>query len=187
HTRFSRDWSSDVCSSDLWLVERYADLLDDREHAFIERFQTLAQASQALLVRMIMRKGPHFRASRLVYPEIGCARAAAMPLLEAGWLDARAPLNLAELFEQLRKDELSRHLPAARPHARLKKQELFERLAPQHTAALPLSEWCPELGEPLFSLSIGELCERLRLLFFGNLRQDWSDFVLTDLGIFRYE
>lgn len=170
-----------------WLVERYADLLDDREHAFIERFQTLAQASQALLVRMIMRKGPHFRASRLVYPEIGCVRAAAMPLLEAGWLDDRAPLNLAELFEQLRKDELSRHLPAARPHARLKKQELFERLAPQHTAALPLSEWCPELGEPLFSLSIGELCERLRLLFFGNLRQDWSEFVLTDLGIFRYE
>src|SRR5690606_39926951 len=102
-----------------------------------------------------------------------------LPRLEAVWLDDRALLNLAELFEQLRKDELSRHLPAVRPHARLKKQELFDRLGPQHTAALPLSEWCPELGEPLFSLSIGELCERLRLLFFGNLRQDWSDFVLT--------
>src|SRR5207302_7581186 len=24
HTRFSRDWSSDVCSSDLWEVSRYA-------------------------------------------------------------------------------------------------------------------------------------------------------------------
>jgi hypothetical protein len=24
-------------------------------------------------------------------------------------------------------------------------------------------------------------------MFFGNLHQDWSEFVLSDLGIFRYE
>src|SRR5690606_35585313 len=72
-----------------WLVERYADLLDETERAFIERFTGLAQSSQALLVRMIMRKGPHFRNSRLEYPEIGCARDAAAPLLDAGWLDTR--------------------------------------------------------------------------------------------------
>ena len=34
---------------------------------------------------------------------------------------------------------------------------------------------------------VGELCERLRLMFFGNLHQGWSEFVLADLGIFRYE
>jgi tetratricopeptide (TPR) repeat protein len=32
-----------------------------------------------------------------------------------------------------------------------------------------------------------ELGERLRLMFFGNLRQGWSEFVLADLGIYRYE
>ncbi len=32
-----------------------------------------------------------------------------------------------------------------------------------------------------------DLCDRLRLLFFGNLYQDWSEFVLSDLGIFQYE
>jgi hypothetical protein len=31
------------------------------------------------------------------------------------------------------------------------------------------------------------LCDRLRLLFFGNLHQDWTEFVLSDLGLFRYE
>jgi hypothetical protein len=31
------------------------------------------------------------------------------------------------------------------------------------------------------------LCDRLRALFFGNFRQEWSEFVLADLGIFRYE
>ena len=170
-----------------WLAERYADLLDDAERAFIERFGGLAQASQALLVRMIMRKGPHFRASKLDYPEIGCPRQAAAPLMDAGWLDPRARLSLAELFEQLRKDELTRHLPDALPHARLKKSELLDLLAAQHPAPRPFADWCPALDEPLFSLTIGELCERLRLMFFGNLRQDWSEFVLADLGIFRYE
>ena len=29
--------------------------------------------------------------------------------------------------------------------------------------------------------------DRLRLLFFGNLHQDWTEFVLSDLGLFRYE
>lgn len=170
-----------------WLVERSADLLDDAERAFIERFSGLAQASQALLVRMIMRKGPHFRASKLTYPEIGCPREAAAPLLDSGWLDTRAGLSLAELFEQLRKDELARHLPAARAHGRLKKNELLDLLAAQHPAPRPFTEWCPALDDPLYSLTVGALCERLRLMFFGNLRQDWSEFVLADLGIFRYE
>lgn len=31
------------------------------------------------------------------------------------------------------------------------------------------------------------LCDRLRLMYFGNLWQDWSEFVLADLGIYRYE
>jgi len=34
---------------------------------------------------------------------------------------------------------------------------------------------------------VGPLCERLRLMFFGNLHQTWSEFVLTDLGIFKHE
>lgn len=170
-----------------WLIERYADLLDDSEHRFIEHFTGLAVASQALLVRMIMRKGPHFRASKLRYPEIGCPQHAAAPLLDCGWLQNQAALTLPELFNHLRKDELVRYLPDARPHARLKKNQLLELLVPQYPTPRPFAGWCPELDEPLYSLTIGELCERLRLLFFGNLRQDWSEFVLADLGIFRYE
>ncbi|BBI59120.1 hypothetical protein HSBAA_04260 [Vreelandella sulfidaeris] len=32
-----------------------------------------------------------------------------------------------------------------------------------------------------------ETCDRLRLMFFGNLRQDWAEFVLTALGLQRFE
>ena len=30
------------------------------------------------------------------------------------------------------------------------------------------------LDDQLLSLMVGELCDRLRLMFFGNLAQDWS-------------
>ncbi|MFT2622249.1 hypothetical protein ACMWQU_28190, partial [Escherichia coli] len=42
-------------------------------------------------------------------------------------------------------------------------------------------------GEAVLRMRVGGLCERLRLMFFGNLRQDWSEFVLADLGTLRYE
>lgn len=32
-----------------------------------------------------------------------------------------------------------------------------------------------------------EPCDRLRLMFFGNLRQNWAEFVLTALGLQRFE
>ncbi len=51
----------------------------------------------------------------------------------------------------------------------------------------PFGSWCPQLEDRLFSLTIMDLCDRLRLMFFGNLYQDWSEFVLADLGIFTYE
>ncbi len=45
----------------------------------------------------------------------------------------------------------------------------------------------PLLQEPLYQTHVLALCDRLRLMFFGNLRQDWSEFVLADLGLYTYE
>ena len=171
-----------------WLDERYDDVLSADEHHFIRCFSQLDTASQALLVRLIMRKGPHFRASKLHYAEIGCVQQAAAPLLELGWLNAAHPLHFTELFALLRKDELVLQFRHQLPNASLKKSELFEHLADQHSLQQPFSAWCPTLAdEQLYSLNLGELCDSLRLLFFGNLHQDWSEFVLAELGIFRYE
>lgn len=169
-----------------WLRERHHDLLLAPEQAFLQQFGELARPTQALLVRMIMRKGPHFRASKLDYAEIGCPLEAAEPLLELGWVTQDAELALAELFALLRKEELLEQFDA-RAHRALKKPELFEQLAAQHATPRSFARWCPRLDERVLSLCIDSLCERLRLMFFGNLHQDWSEFVLADLGIFRYE
>lgn len=169
-----------------WLRERHHDLLLAEEQQFLRLFGELALPSQALLVRMIMRKGVHFRASKLTYAEIGCPRHAAQALLDAGWIRNDAELALAELFDLLRKEELLEAF-TARAHKALKKPELLAQLAAEHGQSRPFAAWCPGLDEQVYSLAIEPLCERLRLMFFGNLQQDWSEFVLAELGIFRYE
>ncbi|MDF3934261.1 VRR-NUC domain-containing protein [Pseudomonas citronellolis] len=170
-----------------WLEERYDDLFDASERAFLRDFHGLPLEARALLVRLIMRKGPHFRASKLDYPEIGCPRAAAAPLLQAGWLDGGAALGLEELFGLLRKDEILACFGARLSSRQLRKPELLAELAEADAAPRPFADWCPQMDEPVYSLAIGALIERLRLMFFGNLHQDWTEFVLTDLGILRYE
>ncbi|WP_296183869.1 VRR-NUC domain-containing protein [Pseudomonas sp. UBA1879] len=170
-----------------WIGQRYDDLLDDEERRFIDDFAQLPQPAQALLVRMVMRKGVLFRASKLTYAEIGDARQAAAPLLACGWVDDQPHLDLAMLFALLRKDELSQCFKAHNVKASEKKADLLERLLPVHGHVQPLDQWFSGVDEVIFALQVMPLCDRLRLLYFGNLYQEWSEFVLADLGIYRYE
>lgn len=170
-----------------WLDTHHRDLMDDAELAFVANFLQLPLPSQALLVRLVMRKGVHFRAGKLRYVEIGDIATAAGALLASGWLIEHAALTFDELGALLLKDELATHFADDLPGGSLKKSELLEHLRALHTEPRSLADWCPRLDERLLSLAIGPLCDRLRLMFFGNLAQDWSEFVLADLGIFRYE
>ncbi|WP_175942278.1 VRR-NUC domain-containing protein [Burkholderia pyrrocinia] len=170
-----------------WLGERYDDLLDHQERAFVRDFASLPQASRALLVRMLMRNGSDFRASKLAYDEIGCTLDAAAPLAELGWVDPAPALTLDELFALSTKAELLRIFPSLAAHAGERKPEWLERLRPAHGAAQPLDAWCTQAGDRVLRVTVGTLCDRLRLMFFGNLHQDWSEFVLADLGVFQYE
>lgn len=171
-----------------WVSDRYADLLDEDDCRFLTHFAALPQASQALMVRMLMRRGPWFRASRLTYEEIPAVEEAAGPLEALGWLDRRAPMALDELFVLLTKPELCRVFAshaAARPGVR--KADMLESLRADLTHARPFCEWAPQSAEAVWRVMVSDRCERLRLMFFGNLHQDWSEFVLADLGVFHYE
>ena len=170
-----------------WLRLRYADLLDAEEQAFVTGFGLLPQASQALLVRMVMRKGVLFRLRRLSYPEIGSTLEALGPLLELGWVDDQAVLGLDELFQVLLKDELSTCFASALSRPRAAKHELYEQLRGLFDEPRTLQQWWPDCAEAIYVLRQQAVCDRLRLMFFGNLYQDWSEFVLADLGLLRYE
>jgi hypothetical protein len=170
-----------------WIAQRYADLLDAEEQAFIAAFAGLPRPSQALFVRMVMRKGSLFRASKLSYPEIGCPFAAARELLPTGWIALDPVLGIDELFELLVKPEIVEAFSLSPPLKAARKPEQLEALREQAGAPRPFSQWYAGCPDTVFAIVVKPLCDRLRLIFFGNLHQDWTEFVLSDLGLFRYE
>ncbi|TDN69427.1 VRR-NUC domain-containing protein [Paraburkholderia sp. BL10I2N1] len=170
-----------------WVDERYDDLLDPAEHAFMHAFDSLPLASQALLVRMLMRKGSLFRASRLVYSEIGCPLEAAQPLVARGFVDPDPLLTLDELFSVCTRPELSSMFSGVAARSSIRKADLLAQLRERHGDARRFALWCTQSSDRVLRVAVTPLCDRLRLMFFGNLHQDWSEFVLADLGVFQYE
>ena len=170
-----------------WVGERYDSLLDTQEREFLNAFPRLPQPARALLVRMLMRRGPLFRASRLVYEEIGCPLAAAAPLAALGWIDADCAVTIDELFAVATLPELSRILAPEDGPKYARKAAWLEAIRPRHPAPRRYGEWAAGAADQVIRTGIDPLCERLRLMFFGNLHQDWSEFVLADLGVYQYE
>ncbi len=199
-----------------WIVQRYGDLLQSNEHGFIQSFLKAPMASRGLLARMIMRKGSFFRASKLQYREIGDTRSAAQALIENGWITENPELTVDELFGLLTKAELAVLFQAplaATGAAAAAKAVQLEHLRAPFPYALNYTEWISRqpassdtesaaaavfaqrrkataallLNDAVYQENTGALSDRFRLMFFGNLRQDWSEFVLSDLGLFRYE
>jgi hypothetical protein len=166
---------------------RYADLLAPEELRFVTEFPQLPRNARSLLARMVMRHGELFRASRLHYAEIGDPRAAAGPLIDAGWLTDRPTLRLEQLGSILTKPELLRCLRLPGRYSTWRKAGLIAMLRPQFARPRCFSDWWPGEAEVVYALLVAPACERLRLMFFGNHRQGWSEFVTADLDIFKYE
>jgi hypothetical protein len=169
------------------LRARDGDLLRADEREFIARLADLPPCARALLVRMVMRKGALFRAGRLVYPEIGDVATAVAPLVAFGWVEDAPHVTLDEWFGLLSKAELFKTLGLPPRAAAMRKAELLETLRNQFTADQVAASVCANLEERVYRLTVDDLCERLRLMFFGNFRQNLTDFVLADLQVFRFE
>lgn len=177
-----------------WVRQRYGDLLPTAELDFIDRALALPNASRGLLVRMVMRKGELFRPDTLEYPELGSYPDAAIPLQQAGWLQEDPDVSLEALFRlftwptlkaALRDVLGARNIPSTARKgealATLMAEPDAEDLAPKSASNWGLP------AQSLVRLTVMPQCDRLRWLFFGNGYQDWSEFVLTELGLYQYE
>jgi hypothetical protein len=170
-----------------WIAERYDDLLTPEERGFLHTFPTLPQASRALFARMVMRKGTLFRASKLVYAEIGSTHEAARALALSGLIEEDPLLDLDTLFDLLQKPEIGKIFRLTPQLRQLRKAEQLQSLREQYDGEHRFSGWYEGSGDHAYRNLAQELCDRLRLIFFGNYHQDWTEFVLSDLGIYQYE
>lgn len=170
-----------------WISTRYGDLLSEEEQQFIGHFDTLPQASRALFVRLVMRKGCLFRASKLQYAEIGDPCAAALSLLDAGWVQQDPVITIDEVCELLLKAEMAQAFALDASQRAARKADQLAALREQHSEPRCFSAWHPTSSDVLYRIDNQPLCDRLRLIYFGNYHQDWSEFVLADLGVYQYE
>ncbi|MCB1647029.1 MAG: VRR-NUC domain-containing protein [Pseudomonadales bacterium] len=160
--------------------QQYPDLLTPDERQFLSTFRSLSEDARKLYVRLVLRKGPLFRADKLNYPEIADLPAAARELQTNGLLGDGQGASVEMLAELLIKGELARLCAAS---ASQRREVLVGILADRFTAQTLRHQLPFEIYEPLCT----DCVLIFRLLFFGNLRQDFSDFVLNDLGIMQYE
>lgn len=182
-----------------WVYSRYSDLLSADEQAFVSDFRDLPNASQGLFVRMVMRKGRLFRADKLRYPELGPTDQAVAKLVADGWVNAAPVLDLESLFTLFTWPELRKMLATSLNEVGLsgtlaksaRKADALIALTELGLKPATLAQWCAgdAYGDApiVYELEWMPLCDRFRVMFFGNAHQDWSEFVLTELGMFEYE
>lgn len=171
---------------------QHADLLTQQEADALAELLQLPEPAQALLMRMVMRKGELFRRDGLTYAEVPDLDQALVMLSAAGWVSVAPLLTLEQLCQSLKRPEclaLARHLrPDERWLASHSKAQLVETLlGVDDGSAQPVNVWWPQAPVQVVKLCRAALFDRLRLMFFGNLRQHWSEFVVTELQQQRFE
>jgi hypothetical protein len=167
---------------------QYEDLLNEREQCFYHLYRTAPLPARCLYVRLLSRRGPYFRREQLNYPEIGPLEPVIEECLRAGLLAVVESPDPAALLHLLRKAELLdifavelKSMSAAR------KADIQQYLLEQVGEDRLLAAW-REWSEPdaLLEVCYLDCVELFQLLFFGNRRQDLTEFVLSDLGVMRY-
>ena len=162
----------------------YADILDDDTLAFLHDFEALDDDARKLGIRLLNRRHDRFRLGKLDYAEIGDLEAAVEALRAAGFIEVDGELDAPDLMSLYTRAEL---LSCAADDAGLRKlrraeleTELLERDDADYFRRLRAGDRIIEL------LRVDEylICQ---MLFFGNLNQSMTDFVLRDLGLYRYE
>jgi hypothetical protein len=170
-----------------FIATRYDDLLASSEQAFIQQFQALPRDAQALLVRLIMRSRDVFIENALNYVEISALRPALQALHTVGFIEQNTKIGLEDVFCLCKKADILKAFTAAGLSTKQSKAEMHEMLSHRHPESKTLEDWLKLDGVCAVRLLVRPIVDTFRLLFFGNLYQDWSEFVITDLGHLRYE
>ncbi|OOF01997.1 hypothetical protein BZG80_13785 [Salinivibrio sp. MA440] len=160
--------------------ERDWDLLTGKERAWLTCFQQLSFKAQCLLVRLLMRRHDYFLADKLIYPELGDTRPLLHNLADNGFVSITDTAPADVLFNLLSKAQLIDAFPAVALAKSASKTQWQTAITDTY-------------DDPLISPYALVVCHQpdllpvLLLLYFGNSRQDLSQFVVAELGIQQFE
>lgn len=162
-----------------FVLKRSGAVLKGAERDRIQLFQALPKPARALYARLLQRKGAYFRIDKLAYSEIPSVNAAVQKLIKAGFLQ---PISGArqDLCLSLRTVKELKQLPvvAGLGLGNASRTQIEQAIAETGTELPDLKIVCVR------EQTLMALCQHL---FFGNEYQDLSEFVLSDLGLQRFE
>ena len=168
-----------------FVSRRYDDILLEEEKHYFLTFQQLPQSARQIYVRLVSRKGPLFRRDKLYYVEIEDIDAGLLRLQEIGWVDEAPDVRVEDLLDLLTKPEL---LEFASSHeAAISSQFPKAQVIASLSEALTVGDVRDGLPFKVIQPRMLEHLSIYRMLFFGNQHQDFTEFVLRDLGITPFE
>ena len=162
----------------------YPDLLESPQLDFLETFSRLGEDAQKLCIRLLNRTPDWYRASRLSYAEIDSIEDALAELAQAGFIALDAEIEYPVLLSLFTKAELLAFADDNAGLARLRRNQLEEALLQRDDSRFFDKLAHSDTLVQLLRRSEYQICQ---MLFFGNLNQSMTDFVLRDLGLYQFE
>lgn len=163
----------------------YGDIVPQPVASFLSQHAALSENSQRLFARLVMRKGPLFRTSKLDYAEVTSLDAAITELETAGLLATNRQAAADQLLGLANFAELKSWFPNLKLARQTKRADWVERLLSCNSDRRiyrhlqTRMHWIALRVQPQLKASL--------LLYFGNQHQDFSSFITQDLGLFQYE
>ena len=166
------------------LSQHQSDVLGDTAAGHARLIQGLADQPLRLLARLITRTTAVIRYDSLNYAEIDDTRAALTPLYDAELVVENRPVAGDLLLARLRVAELRRLFPRHQKRCKTKSQLQQMVIANYGEAQIHaiVAEQVTWVG-----LCIADSLQRMLVSYFGSARGDFSDFVIRDLGLVRFE
>jgi hypothetical protein len=161
----------------------YRDIMPVADLGFLLAFADLSTDAQRLYIRLLNRSLVLFRLSKLNYVEIASIPSAMLELAASGFLQIDPELETGELIGLFTRPELLSIHPQPALMQKYKRSEmdvLLLQAEPDFFQQLMTSDQILQVLRKESYL----LCQ---MLFFGNLNQSMTDFVLRDLGLNRFE
>lgn len=173
--------------------DNYRHLLHDSETQFLHSYRALTLPAQQLYCRLVMRKRHFFRLSTAAYAEITDTDNALQELVTHGFC-AVADIDEAPLWIGLyRREELQSALPvksgpaqSGQRHSTWLNDNSIDLLKQRDLFGCTPLDLLNQI-DTIYCTSHKDTFVNFQLLFFGDLHQDISSFVLRDLGLTRYE
>lgn len=162
----------------------YGDILEIEQIEFLDSFAGFSPDASKLCIRLLNRSNDYFRRGKLKYPEIGSLDDAIEELAHEGFVDVSGDLDHAGLITLFTKPELLTSLGGDADLEKLRRNELEAILLQRNDA-----EFFKALktSDTLIQVMQRDQYQIFQMLFFGNLNQSMTDFVLRDLGLNQFE